>query len=1163
MDPEPVAPGPAEARQRPSLLLLPRHRIVPFSGREGELDELGRWLDGPEAMSVRLLHAPGGQGKTRLALHFAGAAAARGWTVWQAHHRATPGPADHLPWDDRLLVVVDYAERWPAEDLYALLNDLSNLGLGTGTTVRVLLLSRSAGFWWSALVTRLDSELTVPAHGQALRPLGHEPLDRAELFRTAAERFATALGLPGTATPVPPATLDAPDFAQILSVHMAALVAVDDGGEAPGEVHRLSARLLHREAAYWHLLPGGSDPYDLSRTVYVATLIGAMDPAAARKAVSTAEISDTSPVTLLSRHAACYPPERPGTVLEALHPDRLGEDLIGLMTPGETTPGETTPGETTPGETTPGGTTPRGTTPTTTSDFEPDVWAPAAVSRLLGTGAPPAWTAPTMAVLVETALRWQHIAQSVLLPLIRARPDLLLAAGGATIGRFAEVPWVDLETLELVDRRIPVGVADLEVGAAALSERLTALRLTTASSDLDRALVLARHGERLDGAGLHEHARQAWEEALNVGGSALPAPTRIRLVRDISTVLSSLGRSEEALQRAQEAADLRRSLIRAEGLAPHAAGVAVDLRVLGNALAAVGRAREGIDFLKMALSAADELATADPDRHALLRISILQDVGSHLIARGRPGDAVLAIEATIDARRWLVGRNPGAHSAGLARALSDLGTARALAGRTRDAVAATDEAVALYRRLVEANPAAYRPMLSNALTNHCIVLELVGRLREAAEPGGEAADIRRELAAGNPSAHLPGLAVALLNYSARLAAAGRSREALGPAEECVAICRVLADARPAAHRPRLAEALVSLANVHLGLGRPAEGLAMVTEGAELWRRLAGQDFVAHGADFAKALNNLATLRSGLGLRSEALAAVEESVAAYRRLADAQPEAHRPALAMALNNLGTYLGEVGRDEDALAAAEESVTIRRSLDPAALATSLLNLGLRLSRVGREADATSAGLEAVAIFRELAEADPGTHLPALALALHNVGMSEEPAAREAVAIRRRLAGALPERHGADLAASLFLLGMIESDNRRPAEAFAAIRESVDLYREAARLNPRGHGDGLANALNGYAELCATTGQDLPAGVDACVEAIGIWEEYFDAHPDAFGPKMRLVHTTLGRLLDALGDHETAQELRDWMNGHGPGVLPGPRHEKRAIARNSPRRW
>jgi len=158
--PFPVA-APAPPRsvgEAPSRLLSARYRLVPFAGRHRELDDLAAWRDDSVRLAVRLVHGPGGQGKTRLAARFAALSAAAGWTVWTGRQDTAliPGsPPPELAAGQGVLVVVDYAERWPLADLFGLLADRR---LSADAPVRVVLLARPAGAWWASLSHRLDDQ---------------------------------------------------------------------------------------------------------------------------------------------------------------------------------------------------------------------------------------------------------------------------------------------------------------------------------------------------------------------------------------------------------------------------------------------------------------------------------------------------------------------------------------------------------------------------------------------------------------------------------------------------------------------------------------------------------------------------------------------------------------------------------------------------------------------------------------------------------------------------------------------------------------------------------------------------------------------------------------------------------------------------------------------
>ncbi|MEU4743133.1 hypothetical protein AB0G02_22080 [Actinosynnema sp. NPDC023658] len=157
----------------PGELLDPRYEVVPFHGRTDELADLARWRDGDEALSAMLLHGPAGVGKTRLARHFA---------------------------EGSDVLVVDDA------DLVARL-DLRQ--------PRILLVARTAGWWWSALRQRA-ARLGYRTDDLAVTPC---PDEHGTSFATACAHFAYALGLP-----LP--TTAAPDVATVHELHLAALAEV-------------------------------------------------------------------------------------------------------------------------------------------------------------------------------------------------------------------------------------------------------------------------------------------------------------------------------------------------------------------------------------------------------------------------------------------------------------------------------------------------------------------------------------------------------------------------------------------------------------------------------------------------------------------------------------------------------------------------------------------------------------------------------------------------------------------------------------------------------------------------------------------------------------------------------------------------------------------------
>ena len=154
-----------------------------------------RWCQNRELeVGIRLLTGPGGQGKTRLARHLADhmlrlppAADTVGWVCGflkaDADEQALAMLADtHAP----LLVLVDYAET-RSDQLQRLLPLLWDTD--TNHPVRVVLLARAAGEWWTRLTWKLEFE---PDDVTVLGALGPAE-DRAAQFRAALCAFASRL----------------------------------------------------------------------------------------------------------------------------------------------------------------------------------------------------------------------------------------------------------------------------------------------------------------------------------------------------------------------------------------------------------------------------------------------------------------------------------------------------------------------------------------------------------------------------------------------------------------------------------------------------------------------------------------------------------------------------------------------------------------------------------------------------------------------------------------------------------------------------------------------------------------------------------------------------------------------------------------------------------
>lgn len=1006
-----VAPAPdtvpeltvEQARARPSRLLQPRFAVVPFVGRDDERNRLDEWLNEAEPVSVRLLHAAGGQGKTRLADRVVADRRRAGWAVWQVRHSPTAVADDRAPTANRVtlprgsdvLVVVDYGDRWPSDDLLTFVRTMQQLAQRRGVRARVLLLGRTARNWWPAVVGRLDTAYHLDASGQwPLAPLAGSLDARLSMFHTAAAHFARRLGAPvDQAAPTPPHDLDRAEYAQVLAVHMAALAAVDAHRRdetPPTELVSVSDYLLCREYAAWDRLHATRTGFTrapvMGRLAYVATLAGSLPRPHARVAVRRTDLAESAETAdrLIDDHLACYPSTDPRAVFEPLHPDRLGEDLVGLTTPGH---------------------------PHLDLNWQADDWATAATggaqvlsaAAALVTDALPdaavarAWAPAALAVLAESAHRYPHLSTEVLNPLLAADPHLLLVAGPAAATRLTELPGLDVAVLEAVEAVLPqqrdVGT---DVAATAVVRRLAEHRLATEDDPARRADLHGDLSVRLDRAGQYAEGLAHAEQAVAAARAALrndPTPKRsARLatwLNSQSLLLARAGRRKDALAVAEEAAEVHRSLLRG---APDddLPGLANALTTLAKSLAELGRHEEALvhggeaaDVYRGLVAAGGREFTAD------LALA-LHNIAASSSDLGRDVEALAAARESVELYRALAAERPDEHLPDLADALQNLPAYLAVFPEERDAaVRAAEDSVRLYRELVEINPAPFRPQLAGALCNLATACTENGLAERALTAVEEAVDIQRDLVESDPDAHQPDLALSLNGLARALSDNGHRHLALEVAAESVAHYRHLATVDPLPFTSDLAMALYNQASHLSESGQPDDAVGPAEEAVACYRRLVADGTGVHDEDLADAVHNLAFILGETGRHEEALRLAEEAVRLNTAITE-EDEDREPFLAVATSTRGRLLVALGRADEAVRDARAAVGLLRragDADPDLwkpfLSGALTTLALALSRVGDTDEADKAALEAVDIVRDIERTAPDSVTPHMRLA------------------------------------------------------------------------------------------------------------------------------------------------------------------------------------
>ncbi|MFC4011433.1 hypothetical protein ACFOY2_29680 [Nonomuraea purpurea] len=229
-------------------LLMPRHAVVPFVGRDEELARLREWTAEPAALSIAVLTGQGGTGKTRLAGELCEELAEAGWQSGFLPLDAACGPlADPAATLDALrptLLVVDQAE--PSAPLVGeLVRRLAKHR--HNPRVRLLLLARepAESEWWRRLDTAAGGWLR--RLNSTTVQLNAHPLTLAER-RQHAQAAMKAFAPSRAALPAPP-PLDDPEYGLPLRVHLAALVRLRDGDERSHD--ELVGRFLAREQDQW------------------------------------------------------------------------------------------------------------------------------------------------------------------------------------------------------------------------------------------------------------------------------------------------------------------------------------------------------------------------------------------------------------------------------------------------------------------------------------------------------------------------------------------------------------------------------------------------------------------------------------------------------------------------------------------------------------------------------------------------------------------------------------------------------------------------------------------------------------------------------------------------------------------------------------------------
>ncbi len=608
-----------------SLLLRPQYRVVPFHpAREAELEALRRWCESGPDRSVRLLHGPGGMGKTRLAMELVARLRERGWQAGflrsddEARARKDDALRELLA-TRNTLVVLDYAET----RIGFVRELLAALAASNAAPVRLLLLARGPGDWWpglSAAGTNVQA-LLLGAQQVALGPLPDGPDERRRLFDEALAAFRKALRA-ARSVPAPPPHLTEPDYGRPLFLHLAALAALQ--GERPKDARHLLDWILVRERGAWQraLEAAGEPPRHLPVLAQAAALAvlagGATDGAGLRRLVEAVPLArglDAASAEAIARILTTLYPERPG--LGVLKPDILGEELVageldrdhGLLAAALTEE---------------------------RSEAEL-VNAFTVLARL-------AARRPEQAPWLDAALALDPAR--LLAPALEAAKQFPEQLAGPLGRAWAGLPETERAALApVLESRLPEHTVALRSFAVAVTQALLA-GPASVPEEPERARILNNLSVRLAALGRREEALPAIEEAvalyrrLAARNPDAFEPDLATSLNTLSVRLAALGRRAEALAAIEEAVALYRRLA-ARNSAAFEPDLARSLSVLADRLEELGRTEEAIPCDEEALRTLLPHFLKLPQAHAELMRAIAGDYLRRCRALGRAPDAEL------------------------------------------------------------------------------------------------------------------------------------------------------------------------------------------------------------------------------------------------------------------------------------------------------------------------------------------------------------------------------------------------------------------------------------------------------------------------------------------------------------------------------------------
>lgn len=1057
----------------PAELLQARYAVVPFIDVTGAKVDMVSWCSSPKrATAGRLVYGSGGVGKTRLLTEVVIELIRQGWsagfldppadsnesTVRQ--HQQALDQLIELGDDAGLLMIIDYAEA-RQETIRSLAARLAGRSDEAVRPIRVVLLARTAGYWWRELhdewpvverLFRLDGNRLDQV---ALAEIG-TGAQRSAFFCNCFQALARILVEQGyTVAPGEPSRQRLERIekhkanVRPLELQMEALLCIVSIEPLPDcmSTDVLLRRVLGLERNHWRKLLGALDDAamrGISRGAAQVTVIGEL-----LLQRSTAELLiadkfygsrrvELADVDGVARSLARVLGRGEDHVAQ-LEPDLLGEHHVATESDVELIAG----------------------TLTWIASGGDEVQQSRRRRNLLRTlqratlpEHGPKANRNAAALLQHVLCNCMRVVASDVVVVIADTPGRLDAILDACVDE------LDFESIRALDRAIPLSnllLADLALKVARCRAMIATMELQSAQTP--------------------------------TAGSELLLMLKAEALDSYSARLSSIDRHEDALEVIRESIAIKRGLV---DILPvrHRPELGKSLLNLGAILSYLGRKEETLDVTQEAISILSDPAQHQPEAFLPELATGHHNLALALSALGRRGQALLAIEKAVAIARRRAENQPDRMQPELARNLDTLGNIFCSLGRLEEALTASAEALEIKVQLAKTYPETHLKNLADGLSNFGSICSRLGYHDRALRAAQNALAIAQELVRVQPDACLLGCAQILNSLGATHSNLGNHAEALEATRQAVAAMSSLAATRPRAHAPELAIMLSNLAIMLGNVGFLSEAHKAATVALTVIEPFAEQPHGAHLHDLATVLNSLAATYFNLAQHDLGVQTIARAVEVRRRLARSSPEAFLGELAVALHNFGGMLTKLSRNEEALNATREALDIRAKLaiaHPEAflpkVAMSLTNLSSVYSKLGRYDEALRAAEESTRIYEKLLESLPDAYQLDLARSLINLATQLSRAGRQdqarreierSIATLRRLATLQPDAFISELATGLGALCQILSAGGRHEEAAAASRAGLETIATSVQRFPARF-RGLAGSLmRDYLEQC-----------------------------------------------------------------------------------------